>query len=235
MAKRGATKHLKRIAIPHSIALREKKSNTWLVRTMAGPHYFKGSVSLAVLLRDVLGFAKTMREAEQILSARNVLVDGRVRKEPKFPVGFMDIISIPKAGKTYRLFVDSHGRIMPHEIPADQQSSKLAKVVKKFTVPGKKFGITLHDGKTLLTAENIKPGDSVQISIPEHEIKGVLKLSKGVRCVVREGKRAGVIATVEEIIERKGSKRAEAKLSAGGHEFITIADYLFVVNKDFKM
>lgn len=235
MAKRGSSKHLKRIAIPKEIPLEGKKHNTWLVRGLPGAHPFSMSMPLAVLLRDVLKIAKTLKEAETILSQRLVLVDGKPRTEPKFPVGFMDIIDIPQAGKTYRIIVNSHGYLLPREISNKQKNVKLARVEKKFVVPGSKIAITLHDGKTLQVDKQLKIGDTVQVTLPKPSIQGVLPLKPGARCLVREGKHAGTLATLEEIIQRREGHANEARLKHGDQEFITVAKYLFVVDEKFSL
>ena len=43
-------------------------------------------------------------------------MDGRVRKDPKFPLGFMDVFSIPKIRKQYRVLIDVKGRFVLREI-----------------------------------------------------------------------------------------------------------------------
>jgi hypothetical protein len=40
---------------------------------------------------------------------------------------------------------------------------------------------------------------------------------------------------LSKIIEHEGSKASDAVLSADGKELITLKDYLFVVDKDFKV
>lgn len=235
MAKRGGSKHQKRIAVPKAILLPTKKESTWLVRTMAGGHSLHASMPLAVLLRDVLHYAKTMSEVKKILSQRFVLVDGQVRVEPKFPVGFMDVIELPKAGKHYIILVDNHSRLIPKEISKDQKSSKLVKVVKKYTIPGNKIAVTLHDGKTMQADNNVKVGDSIRISLPKLSIQQVVKLAPGAKCIIREGKHAGMLAVLDEIIQRKEGRAAEAKLKHGKEEFVTVAKYLFVVDEGFKI
>jgi ribosomal protein S4E len=48
-----------------------------------------------------------------------------------------------------------------------------------------------------------------------------------------EGKHAGSIVKLKEIIERKGGKPSEALVSDKSEEFITVAKYLFVVDEAF--
>ena len=87
-------KHQKRISVPKSWQI-SKKSRKWITSTRPGPHSKDQSVPLAVVLRDMLGIVDNRAEAKRVLSEGKVLVDGVVRKDVRFPVGIMDIITIP--------------------------------------------------------------------------------------------------------------------------------------------
>ena len=95
MAKMGSRKHLKRYKAPKSWPIHPKE-DTWTVKPSAGSHSINDSIPLTLVIRDVLKLADNSREAKRIINSGNVLVDGRVVKDYKFPVGFMDIIEIPK-------------------------------------------------------------------------------------------------------------------------------------------
>ena len=234
MAKRGLSKHLKRIAVSKAVPLVDKKGSTWMVRPNPGPHSKKYSMPMAVLLRDVLKVAKTSQEAKKILSQNLVTVDGKIRKELKFPVGLMDVVSLAKADKHYRVFVDWKGRLAPKEISKEEASSKILRVTGKTTVKGGKISLSFHDGKTMIADNNVRVGDSVIISLPKVQIKKHLKRDKGSRCLVWEGKHVGSIVTLKEIIERKGGKPSEALVNQKESDFTTVANYLFVVDDSVK-
>ena len=233
MAKKGENKHQKRIAKPKAIPITDKKASTWITRTGPGPHPKQGAVPLVVLLRDVLGLAKTAREARGILSQRLVEVDGRVRTTEQFPVGLMDVVGFPKADKHYRIVVDWKGRLIPVEIKKEEASQKILRVVKKHIAPKARINLTFHDGRNTKGDNHIHPGDSVVVSLPDAKILEHLKLEPGARCLIREGKHAGTIVTLNEIIQRKAGKPSEAKVSSEKGEFITVAKYLFVVDSKF--
>ena len=42
-------------------------------------------------------------------------VDGKVRTDPKFPAGFMDVIQVEKTGENFRLIYDVKGRSVEQE------------------------------------------------------------------------------------------------------------------------
>jgi len=239
MAKRGGCVHLKRIAAPKAIPISDKKAATWILRPSPGPHSKDRNIPLGVLLRDVLGAVKSMREVKRILKLRFVQVDGIVRVDEKFPVGIMDVVTLVPEKKSYRLVVDWKGRLVPMEVKGDAAKEKTAKVMGKQTVKKGKISITLNDGRNILADKHINVGDSVIMKFSESakdktKIIEHLKLQPGARCLISEGKHAGSLVDLKQIIKRKG-KKSEAIVSAGDDEFITVSDYLLVVGKDFEV
>jgi len=234
MAKRGRSNHMKRLASPKAIPIRDKKARTWITQSSPGPHPKKHSIALSVVLRDILKVASTLGEARQILAHRMVEVDGRVRVEEKFPVGLMDVISFQKSGKHYRILVDKKGRLTIDEVKKDEASKKLLRIVKKHTAPGGKITYTFHDGRNMLGDNHMKVGDSIVVSLPKADMKGHLKRDKGATCLVVEGKHAGTIVKLKDIIKRAGGKPPEALVQHDKDEFITVAKYLFVVDDKFE-
>ena len=64
----------------------------------AGPHKTRECLPLILLLRNRLKYALTGKEVTSILMQRTVEVDGKVRTDKTYPVGFMDVVTIPKTG-----------------------------------------------------------------------------------------------------------------------------------------
>lgn len=234
MAKRGGSTHLKRISSPKSIPIQNKKESKWLLKASAGPHSGDHSLALTVLLRDLLHFAKTAKEAKMILNSRDVIVDNKIRVKPAFPVGFMDVISFPKTKKYYRIVLDHKGRLATREISKEEATIKISKVLNKFSRNGKVF-ITTHDGRTVSTDKKLNVGDSVVFELPSFAFKDVLYFKEGAKCLITQGKHVGTIASLKSIIEREEGKRNEAQLSLPEGDFITVADYVFIINDSFKV
>jgi len=78
--------------------------------------------------------ADNAREAKIIINKGDVLVDGRPIKDYKFPVGFMDVIELPKSEKIYRVLPDEKGRLILHPITKRNKGFKLCRVVDKTTL-----------------------------------------------------------------------------------------------------
>jgi small subunit ribosomal protein S4e len=235
MGKRGRRNHQKRISKPKAVPLTDKKENIWMTKAKPGPHAADYAIPLSVLLKDVLHVAKTTKESKIILNNRLVAVDSVVRTEPKFPVGFMDVVSLSKAEKHYRMVIDWKGRLTPVEISAEDAGSKILRVMGKHIAPGAKINLTLHDGRNMHGDNHLKLGDSIVVTLPKATMSAHLKLEPGARCLIREGKHAGKLVSLNEIIPRAAGKPAEAKVKSEEGEFVTVAKYLFVVDEKFEV
>ncbi|MFH1306460.1 MAG: hypothetical protein ABIH83_02265 [Candidatus Micrarchaeota archaeon] len=233
MGKKGKSPHTKRIALPRALPVKERKAKYWLVSTSPGPHSASRSMSLAMLLRDELQVCASMKEVEKVLNSGAVLVDGKARRNEKRPVGIMDIISIPKMEKAWRLQMIG-GKLRAKEIPPEQAKIKFCKITGKRTERGKKLMLTLHDGRNLPSDNNAKVGSTLKMSVPEFKILSSLPLDAGAKCVVIRGKHAGKLATLEKIQERAGSMEPESMLKSPEGEFTTLTKYLIAVDKDFE-
>lgn len=94
-------------------------------------------------------YALTGREVKAILMQRHVKVDGKVRTDPTYPAGFMDVIEIEKTNENFRLVYDPKGRFVPHRVSKEEASYKLCKVKRQqFGKAGVPY-ITTHDGRTI--------------------------------------------------------------------------------------
>jgi len=233
MAKKGGSIHKKRLNASTVNVLKEKKKHKWIIGTEADPHKKEQSVPLASILRDLLGIAKTNKDTKKIIRDRKILVDGRKAKSGRMPVGLMDVISLPDQDKYYRMYFDVYGKLRGKEIDKEEAKTKLGKVIKKSASKGGKIKITMHDGKTLFADNNIRTGDTVVISLPDNKITKILKLDNGTLCYIMAGKHIGCIGKLKEIIKTEKSKQKIAKLESKEGEIITVATYLFVVDKNF--
>lgn len=94
-------------------------------------------------------YALTGREVKAILMQRHVKVDGKVRTDPTYPAGFMDVIQIEKTNENFRLVYDPKGRFVPHRISNEEAAYKLCKVKRQqFGKAGVPY-IATHDGRTI--------------------------------------------------------------------------------------
>jgi small subunit ribosomal protein S4e len=232
MAKMGSRKHLKRFKSPANWPIHPKEY-TWTVKPGPGPHALVESLPLLVIFRDILDVADTAREAKIIINQGEVMVDGRIRKDYKFPVGFMDVIQLPKSGKTYRVLPDEKGRLILHPIEEDNASFKLCRIQNKTTINGGKQQLNFHDGRNILMEGEYQPGDVVILKVPEQEVQEHIKLEDGTLGLITGGKHTGEIGTVKEInITRSSMPNTVVMETADGKSFQTLQDYVFALGKE---
>lgn len=218
--------------MPRAIKI-PKKAHPWAIKTAAGPHPAEMSIPLGIVVRDYLGIAKNSKEMKMVLSREQIKVDGKVRRDPKFPVGFMDLVSLPLVNKSFRCLLDRRGRLVFKEVGAEEAKVKLCRVKRKNVVAGKKIQITLHDGRNLIgDYKDVRPGDTLKISIPESKPVGRLEMKSGATAIVTGGKNIGRIGTVKEIRVVKGSQHNIVVLEASGESFEAPVDYVFIVGDE---
>lgn len=232
MSKKGGSRHYVRMRASKELGITERKSVKWLLAPSPGPHKKQESISVGVLVRDVLRRAGTLSEAKKMLLGGNLLVDGRKVHEPKFPVGLMDIVSEPAEKKSYRMVL-SGPRLAPKEVKGEATGRKYLRITGKHTVKGGKTCITFHDGRNYLGDKHLSTGDTCVFSVPEFKLLSHIKLAPGVPCLVIKGKHMGEVAKLEKLIERPGSHDTEVLLSGPGGEFVTVAKYLFAVDDNY--
>ncbi|HHF55554.1 MAG TPA: 30S ribosomal protein S4e [Thermoplasmatales archaeon] len=220
--------HLKRLKAPRTWRI-ERKVAKWTVKPSPGPHPVDRSIPLLLVVRDSLGLADTGKEARKMIAAREILVDGKARRDYKFPCGLMDVISIPKINEHYRVLFDRRGILQLVKIDEERAKWKLCRIENKTMVRGGKIQLNLHDGRNIIVEENsYKTGDVVKISVPEQEILEVIPMEKGTLAMITGGKHTGQIAEIEEVVVTRSPMPNIVKLKG----FSTIKPYVFPIGKD---
>lgn len=102
-------RHMKRMAMPKSWQI--EKNKKFVTRALPGAHSFDLGMPLNVILRDILKLASNNQEIKKILYNKEVLVNNKRRKESRFIVGLMDVISIPELNKYYRILLNKKKKI----------------------------------------------------------------------------------------------------------------------------
>ena len=105
-----------------------------------------------------------------------IKIDHKIRREPHYPCGFMDVVSIEKTGENFRLLFDVKGRYQAHKIDESEANFKLCKVIKVAIGPNKVPYVVTHDGRTLrFPHPSIKKNDSIKLNLKTGEIEQFLK------------------------------------------------------------
>ena len=234
MARRGQKKHLKRLPAPRHWPIK-RKAGKFTTRVIPGPHPKEYCLTLAIILREVLEYANDMREVKAILADGQIRVDGRTRKNPRHPVGLMDVLEIASSGDKFRLLPKRRGGLRLVPIEDSEKGFKLCRIEKKMITNGGRLQLTLHDGRNVLLPKEANPSeyntlDTLKISIPNQEILDIIPLKTGVQAIVSRGRNIGIEGKVIEIERRFGTHASTVTLeSSDGTRFQTALEYVFAL------
>jgi len=240
LGRKGKTARLKRKPAPKFWPI-HRKELPWIVKPSSGSHSLQGCLPLTLVLRDMLGVAQTRKEAKMILSQGKVLVDGKIRKKDDSPVGLMDVVSMPDAGKYYRV-MPSHKGLVLNPISKEDASFKLVRVEDKTTVKGG-VQIALHDGSNMLikVADPKNPAevtyetfDILKVSYPDKQVASTLKTKEGNLAVITGGKNIGKQGKIVEIEKTVAKKRRQALVvveDQKGTRYQTILNFVFSIGE----
>ena len=211
----GSSSHLKRLAIPRSWPL-PRKTTVWVTRQRAGAHSLERSMPLNIIVRDVLGMARSTREVKRILHQGLVKVDGRIVRDTRRGVGLMDVLTLGE--ENFRCVFDTNGRLRYRMISDDEAKWKVCRIEGKSTVRGGMTQVHLHDGRNILVedASEHKTGDSLKISLPEQEILEHIKFGEGTRCMLVGGVHVGKLVDVTKYIVKRSSMPNEVEFDGFG-------------------
>jgi small subunit ribosomal protein S4e len=228
-------KHQKRIAAPRSWKI-ERKTSYWAVKPKPGPHPQDRSMPLLLVVRDMLKLADSSREAKRILNEGNVVVNGKVMKDHKFPVGVFDILSIPLIKANYMVLLDKKDKLSLVEVGKRAASKKLCRVNGKRMIKEGAVQLNLHDGRNILPGESgagIKTHDSLLISIPDNKIVKHFAYKMGSKVVVIGGKHSAQTGEIEEIRVVHSSQPNVVRIKSieGEESFDSREDFVFVVGE----
>ncbi|MEM2961573.1 MAG: 30S ribosomal protein S4e [Candidatus Bathyarchaeia archaeon] len=241
MGRKGGSKHLKRLPSPRFWPIHVKEAK-WVVKPSPGPHPIDACIPLLIIVRDILGYAKTGREARKIVSQGKIRVDGRVRRDYKYPVGLMDVVEIPDLEKTYRVLPVARRGLSLIEIPREEATFKLCRIEGKTTVKGGRIQLNLHDGRTLLikVSDPSKPledaykvMDSLKIALPGQDLLSHLRFREGCHVLITGGANMGRIGRLRGVIEGTATRPPSASIEAeDGEVFQTITEYTFTIGEE---
>ncbi|MFT4891268.1 MAG: small subunit ribosomal protein S4e [Halobacteriales archaeon] len=227
------TRHQKRLSVPDSWPV-ERKTETFTVKAGAGPHGEAG-VPLLILLRDVLGYVDSRKEARYALDQDEILVNGQAISDEQRPIGMFDILAFTEREEYYRVFPDEGGRLALTPIDAEDAESKLGKIVEKSQVRGGKTQLTLHDGQTLLVgdATSYSTKDSIVVSNDDNTIVAHFPYEEGALVTATSGSHAGEVGRLEAIEVTAGSSPNTVTVEQDDGSFETIEEYVVVIDENF--
>lgn len=234
MGRKGGSNSLKRQMAPSFWEIKRKESR-FVVRTSPGPHRRQESYPLAVLLRDSLKVASTLREAQKILNEGMIKIDGIIVHDDKRALGLMDTIELVKTGQAFRLVPKNSRLLVPLSIDDHEKSSKLVRVTSKTTIRNNKLQYGFHDGKTVISDLTMSVGDSCRLELPRLEIKDHIKFEKGYTALIIGGENAGGIGKIEDIKDGLFSLPKRVVIALSGRSVELPVDKVMVIGQDLPI
>ena len=204
--------HIKRSETPKTWPIPRKGGTSKYI--LVSSHAQRKGISILFIARDLLKIAKTRKEIKRILLGGEIKVNGKVRKDESFPVQVFDVITLGNGGKNYRLDI-VNGKFKLKEVSAAESTKKIAKIVGKRTLEGKKVQMNLDDGQNFLVKDKFAVGDSAVISFKENKVEKVLALKEGANIEVIGGKHIGETGKVVGFKKLAKGKMILTKLKHG--------------------
>jgi small subunit ribosomal protein S4e len=160
----------------------------------------------------------------------NIAVDGKVRKDYKFPVGVMDVVTLVKTKTNYRLLYDCKGRFGLAKISPSEAEFKLCRVKSRAMGPKGIPYIVTHDGRTIRFPHPlIKVHDTVKLNLRTNEIVTFFKYELGAKVMITGGNNIGRVGSILRVEEHPGSYEIVHIKDENGLEFSTRLSNVFVI------
>ena len=102
MGRKGQSRHRKRLSAPIAYPI-PRKHGTFTIKSYPTRSTMESSIPLGIVIREILGYAKTLSEVKKILSKKIIKIDGKVQTSYKSSLGPMDILEITKTEEYFRL------------------------------------------------------------------------------------------------------------------------------------
>ena len=146
----------------------DKLKGVYATRPSTGPHKLRECLPMSILLQNRLKLALSNTDCIKIMKDKrcNIKIDNKSRKDHRYPLGFMDVVTITKTSQNYRILYDIKGRFQPHAIDGKEAAHKLCKITQKRLGKNKIPYVVTHDGRTIrFPNPAIKINDSVKVRI----------------------------------------------------------------------
>ena len=241
MARMSGSKHLKRLAAPRFWPILRKEAK-WVVKVSPGPHRKEFSLPLLVVVKELLHIGETNAEVRKVIAEGHIKIDGVIRKNYKFPVGFMDVIEVVDTGEFFRAIPMPVRFLGLIPITQGEATYKVQRIESKSTVKGGHIQLGLYDGRNLLInvrdpekpeEDRFKTMSSVKIKVPGNELLDYYPLERGSIVIVIGGRNVGRVARLDSIAEGMRHYRKIVTLEDfKGNKFYTTLDKIMVIGRE---
>jgi len=203
--------HLKRQKSPKNWPI-ERKGTAYLVRPN---HTIEQAIPVLIAIRDMLKLAKDRKEVKHAMNSKQILLNHKIPFSDKDSILLFDVLTILPAKesglheKNYRMIMGKNKKFGLKEIDSKEASHKIAKIINKKTLKGKKIQINLIDGRNFISDMQCKVNDSVLVNLKTRKMEKCLQLKHGAKAVVYAGKHAGEEGIITEIDKENNRVKLE--------------------------
>lgn len=201
-----------------------RKRFKYVIKPMPGRHTGEAAISLMTVLKEKIMDANS-REANYLIKNGKVMVNGNTIKEPRYPVGFGDVIHLSPTSESYRITSGKEGVFNTEKTKPDEQ---VFKIIGKYVAKGGKPMLRLHDGKTVAAAKDAMVNDSIQLGKKSSK---VLKLEAGKSCYVVGGTHASETGKIIGITKGTALRDPLVKIQGSSGEFETLLRNIMVTGE----
>ncbi|MEK6835042.1 MAG: 30S ribosomal protein S4e [Nanoarchaeota archaeon] len=227
-----AKRHLFALNAPINWPIKRKEKK-WVIRPNLGPHPLNKCLPLSLLIKGILNYATTAREVRKILQNQEIIINKRVIKDPKFPIGIFDNIEIKSKKEHFRLFINSENKYKLIKINENESKLKLCKIINKRILKKGLIQLNLYDGRNILVdKDSYKTGDTIVLDLENNKIVSHLKLEKNSLVYLMGGKYMGSTGKVELITEKNGLQPTRILLKSKDKDIETLKEFAFVIDQD---
>jgi small subunit ribosomal protein S4e len=166
----------------------ERKGTTYVVKPRENT---EEGVPFLIVLREMTKLAQNRREAQRIIHSKQVLGNGKPIKDDKNNMLLFDTLNIIPLKKCYRLELSENGKFYLDEINESESEKKIAKVIGKKVLKGKKTQLNLSDGRNFLSDIKCDMNDSVLINLKDGKLEKCIPMKEKTNVVVFSGKHIG--------------------------------------------
>lgn len=199
--------YLKRQMIPKNWPIK-RKGSAYVVR----PNFnMNKGIPILIILRDILKVAQNRKEVKKAIHSKHILLNNKTVIDEKNSALLFDTITIIPLKKYYRIELSEKGKIQITEIKEDEAGKKIAKIVNKKILKGKKTQLNLSDGRNFISNLKCHINDSVLINLEKRGIEKCLPLKEKEKVIVFAGKHSGEKGIVSKM--KSESKAVEVNIN----------------------
>ncbi|NMI77061.1 hypothetical protein GLT92_01415 [Nanohaloarchaea archaeon] len=209
--------HQKRLSAPKHYPIERKQKK--YVSNIKGSRDSATAIPAGLLLRDVLEYAETEKEAKKIIRDGQVLRNGDRLGDVQEGVGVLDLIEIPETEEKFRA-VKKQDRL---EFVPVESDNHVAKIVDKTSQEDRNV-YRLHNGENYSTKDEFETGSTLVLNDGAEEVA----LEEDSKALVIKGRHAGEEVTVHKL-NRRGMNPDTAVVSEGENQYETQLSNLVAV------